>query len=253
MSYLPGKFIWFELATPDVAKARAFYEPLFGWHVENMPMGDQPYPIIHNGSQGIGGLAPAKAGERSRWISYISVLDVDKTWQAALSAGAQALSPPTDYGPVGRGAAIVDPTGAAVSLWHSNEADRPDPESRPFGDWYWDELWTHDAKKAVAFYEKVFGYTHEEMKVPGQQTPYLILNAGGKGRGGVFQATDKSVPTQWVPYVGVADCDATVAKAAQLGATVCMSAMDIANVGRVAAVVDPQGATIAFIQPAPGM
>ncbi len=161
--------------------------------------------------------------------------------------------PPADFPPVGRGASIVDPTGAAVSLWKSNEGDRPDPERIPRGAWYWNELWTQDAKKAVAFYEKAFGYTHEEMKVPGQQDPYRILNAGGKGRGGVFQATDKSVPTLWVPYVGVDDCDATAAKATKLGAKVCMPAMDVPSVGRFAAVVDPQGATIAFIQPAPGM
>src|SRR5438552_3808945 len=116
MSYLPGKFIWFELATADVAKARAFYEPLFGWHVESMPMGDQSYHMIHNGDQGIGGFA-APEGGASRWISYISVPDVDKSYQAALAAGAKGGLQPTDFPPVGRCASMLDPTGAAVSLW----------------------------------------------------------------------------------------------------------------------------------------
>ena len=43
---IPGKFIWFEHVANDIAKARAFYEPLFGWHAESMPMGGQTYHMI---------------------------------------------------------------------------------------------------------------------------------------------------------------------------------------------------------------
>ena len=50
MSFLPGKFVWFEHASTDPAAARKFYEPLFGWHVENMAMGDQQYAMIMNGA-----------------------------------------------------------------------------------------------------------------------------------------------------------------------------------------------------------
>ncbi len=99
MSYLPGKFVWFEHASNDPAKARAFYEPLFGWHVENMPMGEMQYAMIMNGADGIGGFMLADGG--ARWVSYVSVPDVDKAYAAALAAGAQSESPPMDYGPVG--------------------------------------------------------------------------------------------------------------------------------------------------------
>ena len=34
--YLPGKFVWFEYVSNDAARARAFYEPLFGWRTESM-------------------------------------------------------------------------------------------------------------------------------------------------------------------------------------------------------------------------
>jgi len=62
LSRLPGKFVWFEHVSNDVAKARAFYEQLFGWHVESMPMGDQPYHMILNAATGIGGLRTAEPG-----------------------------------------------------------------------------------------------------------------------------------------------------------------------------------------------
>jgi predicted enzyme related to lactoylglutathione lyase len=248
--YLPGKFIWFEHASGDIAKARAFYEPLFGWHVETMTMADKPYHMLMNGSGGIGGLTTAKPGAPATWISYISVPDVDKSCQAALAAGAKGTLPPTDFPPVGRGAAIVDPTGAAVSLWKSHQGDRPDLEQTPVSDWYWNELWTHDAKKALAFYETAFGYTHEVMQT-GDAQPYLLLHASGKARGGIFEAPDKKTPPMWLPYVGVADCDATAAKATQLGGKVFMPPTDVAGVGRFAAMFDPQGAPIAFIKGAP--
>lgn len=251
MSYLPGKFIWYEHVSGDPAKARAFYEPLFGWHVETMAMGDQSYPMIHNGAQGIGGLTPAQAGERPQWRSYISVLDVDKAYQAALAAGAKGAMPPTDFGPVGRGANIVDPTGAPVSLWHSAEPDRADAQQVPFGDWYWTELWTPDAKAALAFYEKVLGYTHETMHM-GEGGDYHVIKAGQIPRGGIFQSSEKDAPPMWVPYVHVADCDATAEKATRLGAKVFMPPMDVQGVGRFAAAFDPLGAPFAFILGKPG-
>ncbi len=109
MSYLPGKFIWFEHASNDIPKARAFYEPLFGWHTETMPMGDKTYHMIQNGGVGIGGFCPPAAGTPVGWVSYMSVTDVDASYAAALAAGAKPLEPPTDFPPVGRSAVLCRP------------------------------------------------------------------------------------------------------------------------------------------------
>jgi len=249
MSHLPGKFVWFEHVSNDVAKARAFYEPLFNWHVEAMPMGDQTYSMIHNGDAGIGGMVAADAGPPARWMSYLSVLDVDTSFMAATRAGARPLMPPTDFGQVGRGAAIVDPTGAAVSLWNGSNADRPDVPKAAVGDWTWNELWTGDAKKALAFYEKVFGYSHETMQMGGDAGPYHILKSrDGKMRAGLMASSMKDAPTMWLPYVEVADCDAAAAKAQKLGAQQAVPPTDIPNIGRFAVFVDPTGAGIAVIK-----
>lgn len=247
--HLPGKFVWFEHVSSDVTKARAFYEPLFGWHVERMPLGDQSYDMLmHDSSGGIGGLTTAQAGERTHWASYLSVPNVDDRFAAATKAGAKPLLPPSDFGPVGRGAAVLDPTGAAVCLWKSARGDRPDLDNdTPNGDWCWNELWTPDAKTALAFYEKVFGYTHDNMDM-GPQGTYYILKAGDKPRAGLFQAPDNKTPPMWLPYVKVGDCDASSAKAAQLGAQVVMPPTDIPSVGRFSVFIDPQGAALAVIK-----
>lgn len=259
--HLPGKFIWFEHVSNDLAKARAFYEPLFGWHTEAMPMGGQTYHMLLNGNQGVGGLRTAPgAATPTHWISYLSVDDVDAGVKAATAAGATLEQPPTDFPPVGRGAGLIDPTGAAFCLWTSAKGDDPDVDV-PVGGFVWNELSTSDARKSLAFYEKAFGYTHSSMEmgdqggdeVGDQGTYYILQTADGKGRAGLFQPKEP-MPTMWLPYVNVADCDTTFAKAQQLGAGfVAMPPTSIPTVGRIAIFADPLGAAIGIIQPDPAM
>lgn len=250
MSYLHGKFVWFEHLSADTAKARTFYDALFGWHTEATPMGGpEPYPLIMNGSERIGGYRAALPGLGSLWMSYLSVPDVDAAHAAALIAGAKSLLPPTDFGPVGRGAALADPTGAVFSVWKGAQGDRPDTEVTPTGDWFWNELTTGDDKAALAFYADTFGLDHEVMDM-GEQGHYTILKTGDKMRAGLMRKPMPQVPTAWTPYVKVADCDASAAEARRLGARVVMEPTDIPNIGRFATLVDPLGAVFAVMKPA---
>ena len=249
---LPGKFVWFELASPDIALARAFYEPLFGWHVEQMPMGDRPYAMVMVGDQGIGGLRAAAAGEPAHWASYLSVADVDDRFQAALGAGARALMPPTDYGDVGRAAVLADPTGATFCLWAGAAGDRPDVDRVPWGAWCWNELWTTDADAALAFYRQVFGYTDDAMDMGAMGTYHVLRGPDGQRRAGLMQGTSPGVPSMWLPYLNVEHCDATVERARGLGARqVLVPPSDIPGIGRFAVLLDNQGAALAVIQPHP--
>jgi len=251
MSHLPGKFVWFEHASNDIAKARAFYEPLFGWHTESMAMGKQRYQMILNRQVGIGGYSTAPAGTPSRWMCYLSVPDVDATHAAALAAGARSLMAPTDFGPIGRGATIADPTGAILSLWKSAEGDRADPVTTATGDWYWNELWTSDEHKAISFYERVFGYSHESMDM-GPEGTYHLLKRDGVSRAGLMRSTQPKAPSMWLPYVAVDDCDAMASKVKVLGAQIVHNPQQVEGVGRFAVLVDPLGAALAIMKPAPG-
>ncbi|HEY2187477.1 MAG TPA: VOC family protein [Caldimonas sp.] len=251
MAHLPGKFVWFEHVSNDIAAARAFYEKLFGWNTEMMATGTDPYAMIHNGEAGIGGYATARPGAPTQWMSYLSVQDVDSSYKAATAAGAKSIVAPRDYGSVGRMATIADPTGGVFSLWRGNEGDPPEVETTPPGGWIWNELTTQDEKTALAFYEKVFAFDHDAMEMPGGI--YNVLKQGGKGRAGLMKAPDKSVPTLWTPYVCVADADATAAQAKALGAMVVVPPSDIPGVGRFAVFGDPQGAAFAILKPNPDM
>src|SRR5947208_4961234 len=80
---LPGKFIWFDLATEDPAAARAFYGAVFGWKFREVDGAPAGYTIIENASGKVGGLfrhpRPAGGKTGARWLSLISVADAAKT------------------------------------------------------------------------------------------------------------------------------------------------------------------------------
>jgi hypothetical protein len=247
--HLPGKFVWFEHLSADTAAASRFYDALFGWRTQATQMGGpEPYPLIMNGAEGIGGFRTAPAGSPAAWMSYLSVRDVNLAHAAVLAAGGRSLMPPTDFGPIGRGATLADPTGAVFSVWTDAQGDRADAARAPVGDWMWNELMTPDEKKALAFYESVFGYTHDTMDM-GPQGSYYLLKTGDTMRAGLMRSPMSDTPPMWVPYVAVADCDATSARAKGLGATVIVEPTDIPNVGRFATLLDPHGACIAFMKP----
>ena len=111
-----GAFSWFELRTPDIEAAKAFYTALFGWTFEDWPTGDTTYLTIKVGDVGIGGLIPPPPpGMPPHWGAYITVDDADSVAAAASAAGA-TIHASMDIPTVGRIHVIGDPQGAVVSV-----------------------------------------------------------------------------------------------------------------------------------------
>jgi len=54
------------------------------------------------------------------------------------------------------------------------------------------------------------------------------------------------VPSYWMPYFQVDDCDSSVAKAKGLGGKAMVGPQDIPGTGRFAILTDPQGAMFAL-------
>ena len=44
-AHLPGKVVWADLVTPNLAGAEAFYTGLFGWNIREIHVGDTDYGI----------------------------------------------------------------------------------------------------------------------------------------------------------------------------------------------------------------
>lgn len=246
--YLPGKFVWFEFLTQDIDKAMQFYDGLFGWHSATVPVpGGGPYPMINNGDRQIGGYRKGPPGVKSHWISYLSVPNVDASHSAALAAGCRIMMPPTNFSPFGRAAAMADPTGASFCVWKGNNGDPPDVDKTAMGGWFWNELWTSNDSQALAFYESMFGFTHEAMHMG--PTTYYVLKSDGRSRGGLCLSVNAAAKSMWLPYVAVPDCDRTARRVPALGGEVLAEPQDIPGIGRFAIAVDNCGGAVAFITP----
>jgi predicted enzyme related to lactoylglutathione lyase len=115
------------------------------------------------------------------------------------------------------------------------------------GAFSWYELMTTDVGKAVAFYQKLFGWSTEEMAMEGMS--YTVVKIGGEGVGGIMATPSeaKGMPPTWGVYVTVDDVDATVKMTGELGGKVLLPPRDIPGVGRFSVIQDPQGAVISVI------
>jgi uncharacterized protein len=118
------------------------------------------------------------------------------------------------------------------------------------GTFYWNELNTHDPKKACEFYSRVLGWRFEEMPMP--DGVYRVAKLGDRAVGGVFEMRGKhfeGVPPHWLAYIAVDDIDKRVAAAKQAGARVIREPFDVKGVGRIAILTDSVGAHIGWMTP----
>lgn len=249
----PGKFVWFEHISKDAKKAQAFYGEVLGWKVQQF---GGSYDMILAGDSldtMVGGYAEPTLDRAAHWISYVSVDDVDAAAKAAADHGGKVIEAPHDLPGVGRAARIADPQGAELCLFKRDAGDRPDPprtEPPPPRRFFWNELHTTDAEKAIAFYEKVLGFSRETMDM-GAGGAYHILSRGGVGRAGVTSHLPSGVAPHWLPYVAVDDPDATIARAERHGGSIAVRPMDIPGVGRFGVLQDPTGAVLAVMKALP--
>jgi predicted enzyme related to lactoylglutathione lyase len=241
-----GKFVWHEQVSSEPKQAEDFYTQLFGWGTETFKPGEVDYTMISSGGQSHGGFGKAMEGAPPpHWLSHVQVENVDETVEKAKSAGGKLEAGPFDMAEVGRMAIITDPQGAYIGAYEP-KGEGPVAE----GVFVWDELGTNDVDAAQRFYEDVFGWTTKDMGP--EYGGYRIFNRGETGIAGLMALPDASIPPHWQPYVAVDDPDATTAKSVELGASTLMGPMDVPNVGRIAVLRDPQGATFGIIKPAPG-
>ena len=250
---LPGKFVWFELVCKeaDRARAKAFYAEVLGWKAQPFSMGDATSEMIYAGETMIGGYATTRSeSQPAHWLAYVSVDDVDAAAKAATANGGRVVEPPADVPNAGRMARIADAQGAEISLFKSAMGDPADVPIAGHGRWLWNELHTSDPTKALAFYEKVVGFSHQSMEM-GPGGTYHTLSKGGVDRGGVTGHLAAGAPPHWLPYVSVDDVDAAIARARKLGATIPVGPEEIPGIGRFGVFIDPTGAVLAIMKPLP--
>ncbi len=246
-----GAPCWFELATSDPAAAKHFYTELFGWSVQDNPMGpNEVYTIYRLDGRDVGAsytLQPEmiQQGIPPNWGVYFATPDVEATAAKVAELGGTVVMKPFDVMENGRMALIQDPGHATFSLWQAN-AHKGVGVFNENNAVCWAELATWDTAKARDFYTGLFGW---QTKGAASMATYIEYSVAGTPYGGLLPMDENwgKMPSFWAIYFKVADCDAAAAKVTALGGSARMPPFDAPGVGRIAAMVDPQGASFYLI------
>ena len=249
-----GRFVWYELATPDVRAAKAFYADVVGWRTRDASApASEPmaYTLFTADEDPVSGLVnlPKQAeqmGVRPHWIGYVSVDDVDAAAKRFQQLGGTVHVPPTDIPDVSRFSVVADSQTATLVIvkWRDPSAQQSAAIDKP-GHVGWHELLAADREKALVFYRDVFGWQKTKAHT-GPKGTYQLFSAGGLTIGGVFDKPPAAPSAFWLYYFNVADVDAAAQRVRSAGGQVLEGPTDIPN-GRVARCTDPQGAVFALI------
>lgn len=243
-----GTFVSYDLRTPDLEAAQAFYTGLMGWRVERV--GEAR--VFVAGPRRVGGLMalPERAraqGAPAHWLGHIGVEDVEASARRMVALGGQVLGPVQQPAPGQRVAVIRDPQGAvfAMSSGRSDEG---------VGAVAWHELNTTDREHAWACYSELFGWRATGTTELGSPLgAYQLFTWDGAGRdvgGMVNTARLPSIHTHWLFYLTVEDLEASLQTLRALGGRVLNGPMQVPSGDRVAQCEDPQGAALALRQSA---
>ena len=113
------------------------------------------------------------------------------------------------------------------------------------GDLGWSQLSTTDAADALDFYAALVGWEKKGEPAPG----YHVFGRGDEMLGGITNLESGQTTPSWMPYITVDDLDATLAKVAGLGGSICLEPMPLPeDSGRIAIIKDPQGVMTGLAQ-----
>jgi predicted enzyme related to lactoylglutathione lyase len=123
----------------------------------------------------------------------------------------------------------------------------PDKPSR----FVWYELMTSDTAAAARFYGEVVGWSMSAAGAP--DLDYRQWSIGGTTIGGAMaipaDAVARGMKPAWLGYLNVDDVDGSVQRIVADGGASHMPPWNIADIGRIALVADPQGAAFYVMTP----
>jgi predicted enzyme related to lactoylglutathione lyase len=106
-----------------------------------------------------------------------------------------------------------------------------------------------DPEAALAFYGGLFGWEFEDVMPADAPGHYYIGRIRGGDVAAVSSVPEGAPPTAvWNTYVWVDDADATTAAAQAAGGTVVGEPFDVMDAGRMAVLLDPEGAAFCVWQ-----
>jgi predicted enzyme related to lactoylglutathione lyase len=249
----PGRWVWADLVTADVAAAAGFYGKVFGWTFETYGGEDdrETYTLVLSSGLPIGGMlydARALQGDipSARWIGLVSVAAPQDAAAAVAKHGGKVVFAPTLLGERGETAVFQDPEGTLFGVVKSTNGD-PQDYLGDENEWVWVDLWSNDVARAAEFYRAVVGYETTPAGAEGTGRSGVHLRSGGYVRAGIMQKRDPRTSSVWLPYVRVASAEQTAAAARAAGGQVLHGPTSFGR-GMIAIVADPTGAPVGVVQ-----
>lgn len=249
-SYAPGTPSWVDVSSTNLSATVEFLRELFGWTAVDMGEESGHYTMFDVDGKHVAAASPKAPGDTSpsAWTTYITVADVDATAAAARESGGSVLMDPMDVFDAGRMALLADPSGGVFAIWQAGRTIGAQLVNEP-NTLCWNELNVRDPDRVLPFYVGLFGWNVVEQEVDGRVV-YRELCLGDRRVAGCIQMDEKwpaSMPTHWMTYFAVADCDRAAERARALGGIVHVEPNDI-PAGRFSLVQEPGGAVFAVIQ-----
>ena len=110
-----NRVVHLELHTGDLAHACDFYRRICGWRAEPVDTRNGSYLALELGGGLSGGIVECLA-ERSLWLPYVEVAEIDEATRRAGALGASVLLAPRE-GPAGWRSVVATPAGAEIAFW----------------------------------------------------------------------------------------------------------------------------------------
>jgi hypothetical protein len=245
----PGRFVWYELMTTDMAAARAFYAEVVGWGAHDTSTPDLAYTLFTTGEASVSGLMglpeeARKMGATPRWMGYVGVNDVDATASRIRRLGGAVYVPPTDSN-IGRISVVADPQMATLALITGLKPGQPQPaEPDELGRVGWHELLASDWEKVFPFYGEIFGWQKADAEI-GRTDTYQLFSTGGQTVGGMLAKRPAEPIPFWLYYFNVDDLDAAAERVKSAGGQILEAPLELPGGSWFARCMDPQGAAFA--------
>ena len=249
-----GKFAWYELITPDVTAAQAFYGAVTGWTAATME--GSGYTVFSVGDHGVAGALGLTdemraMGARPSWLGYVVVDNVDATVEALAKAGGKVHRGPTDVPGMLRFAVVADPRGATFMVFTPDprmDPPPPPPRGTP-GLFGWSELVATDWEAAFGFYSGLFGWTKAMSVDMGPMGTYQTFAAAdGEPIGGMMtKPPEMPGPPLWAHYILVDSIDAAIGRLKTAGGSVINGPHPVPGDMFIAQALDPQGAMFSLL------
>ena len=247
---LPGKFIWFDFGTPSIATQREFYSNVFGWSYRSPVQTEDSYVLIINQGRSIAGMfsfEPA-SGEQdgAAWIALMAGADPVAAATTVKANGGSVEVEPMNIAGRGRHAVFRDPAGAVFGVLRSDSGDPPDAEVE-IGGIIWVDLFARDMEEMAKFYGALAPFEISDNAIT-EDVIRKVLSAHGMPRAGIVPVDEEANRSAWVPYIRVADVEATLEKVIAGGGFTIVAPDENVHDGNLAVFVDPNGGVTGIVK-----